>query len=659
MEVGFTTKRDLCWLKKPMQNKFSTFSVEDFKDTDAKIIHETLCMEISRLFPNAKEIFEAKAELIFAKSEDDLKEGFCISCFENHNVRILASEEIGYLHGLFALYEILAGERKVTIPYTSVPDQSIRMLNHWDNFDGSIERGYAGDSIFYDRNEFRGDYDLLTQYARLLCSVGINAVSINNVNVHHREAFFIEKPALMHIKKIAAIFSAYGIRLFLAINFAAPIIVGKLDSADPCDPQVKNWWTKVLDGIYEEIPQFGGLLVKADSEGEPGPFTYGRTHADGANMLASAIASHKGVIIWRCFVYNCRQSWKDRSLDRANAAYDLFSTLDGTFAENVILQIKNGPIDFQIREPVSPLFGALHKTNQILEFEITQEYTGHQIDQCYLLPMWKEVMDFDTRYEGISLVKDILREYSPSRKNSGIAAVVNVGMDENWTGNKLAQANLFGYGLLCWNNALSSEEIAERWVRLSFSLEEEDEKKMVDMLMTSRETYENYSCPLGVGFMCKPGIHYGVDVDGYEYDRWGTYHYADRNGVGRERSLATGTGYTRRYSDSRFREYEDVNTCPDELLLFMHHVSYDHVLHSGKTVIQHIYDTHFKGVETVEQYLAFIRTLEGKIEKAEFENILERAERQLAAAVEWRDTINTYFYRKSGIEDEQHRTVYA
>jgi alpha-glucuronidase len=533
------------------------------------------------------------------------------------------------------------------------------MLNHWDNFDGSIERGYAGDSIFYDRNEFRGDYDLLTQYARLLCSVGINAVSINNVNVHHREAFFIEKPALMHIKKIAAIFSAYGIRLFLAINFAAPIIVGKLDSADPCDPQVKNWWTKVLDGIYEEIPQFGGLLVKADSEGEPGPFTYGRTHADGANMLASAIASHKGVIIWRCFVYNCRQSWKDRSLDRANAAYDLFSTLDGTFAENVILQIKNGPIDFQIREPVSPLFGALHKTNQILEFEITQEYTGHQIDQCYLLPMWKEVMDFDTRYEGISLVKDILREYSPSRKNSGIAAVVNVGMDENWTGNKLAQANLFGYGLLCWNNALSSEEIAERWVRLSFSLEEEDEKKMVDMLMTSRETYENYSCPLGVGFMCKPGIHYGVDVDGYEYDRWGTYHYADRNGVGRERSLATGTGYTRRYSDSRFREYEDVNTCPDELLLFMHHVSYDHVLHSGKTVIQHIYDTHFKGVETVEQYLAFIRTLEGKIEKAEFENILERAERQLAAAVEWRDTINTYFYRKSGIEDEQHRTVYA
>ena len=325
----------------------------------------------------------------------------------------------------------------------------------------------------------------------------------------------------------------------------------------------------------------------------------------------------------------------------------------------MILQIKNGPIDFQIREPVSPLFGALHKTNQILEFEITQEYTGHQIDQCYLLPMWKEVMDFDTRYGDISLVKDILREYSPSRKNSGIAAVVNVGMDENWTGNKLAQANLFGYGLLCWNNALSSEEIAERWVRLSFSLEEEDEKKMVDMLMTSRETYENYSCPLGVGFMCKPGIHYGVDVDGYEYDRWGTYHYADRNGVGRERSLATGTGYTRRYSDSRFREYEDVNTCPDELLLFMHHVSYDHVLHSGKTVIQHIYDTHFKGVETVEQYLAFIRTLEGKIEKAEFENILERAERQLAAAVEWRDTINTYFYRKSGIEDEQHRTVYA
>lgn len=657
MEIEFATKRDLCWLNKPIKGRFKTFSIEDFSDK-SHMIHDTICMEISRLFPNAEANSETDSDLQFVKTEDELKDGFRI-LREGDKIKILASEEIGYLHGLFALYEILAGERKADYPYTSIPDQNIRMLNHWDNFDGSIERGYAGDSIFYNNNEFRDDFDLLTQYARLLCSVGINAVSVNNVNVHHRETFFIEKPALMHFRKIADIFEAYGIKLFLSINFAAPITVGELDTADPCDERVKRWWSGIADSIYEEIPQFGGFLVKADSEGEPGPFTYNRTHADGANMLGEAIAPHGGIIIWRCFVYNCQQSWKDRSLDRANAAYDLFSTLDGEFADNVILQIKNGPIDFQIREPVSPLLGVLHKTNQILEFQITQEYTGHQIDQCFLLPMWKEVMDYDTKYDGSELVKDIVRDFSPVKKNSGIAAVVNVGMDENWTGNKLAQANLFGYGLMCWDNSLSSEEIARRWVRLTFSLGEKDENEMVNMLMTSRETYEDYTCPLGVGFMCRPNIHYGVDVDGYEYDRWGTYHYADRNGIGRERSLGSGTGYTRRYSDSRFKEYEDLNTCPDELLLFMHHVSYDHVLHSGKTVIQHIYDTHFEGVERVENYISFIRSLKGKIQDTDYDNILTRSEKQLATAIEWRDTINTYFYRKSGIEDVQHRQIYA
>ncbi|SFG20571.1 alpha-glucuronidase [Oribacterium sp. WCC10] len=658
METDFTTKRDKCWLSQKITSGFPTFSINDFSGRKSKLIHQTICSELSRLFPNSKESKTEDPALQFAKTEDDLNEGFCILRSEDGKIKILASEEIGYLHGLFALYEILAGGRNVSFPYVSVPDQSIRMLNHWDNFDGSIERGYAGNSIFYNNNEFRNDFDLLTQYARLLCSVGINAVSINNVNVHHLEAFFIEKPALSDIKNIADIFSSYGIRLFLSINFAAPIIVGKLHTADPCDPDVRKWWSGIVDSIYEEIPDFGGFLVKADSEGEPGPFTYNRTHADGANMLAKAIAPHDGIIIWRCFVYNCQQSWKDRSLDRANAAYDLFITLDGQFEDNVILQIKNGPIDFQIREPVSPLFGALHKTNQILEFEITQEYTGHQIDQCYLLPMWKEVMDFDTRYEGESLVKDIVREYSPVTKNSGIAAVVNVGMDENWTGNKMAQANLFGYGLMCWDNTLSSEEIARRWVNLSFVLDNEDTDEMVNMLMTSRKTYENYTCPLGVGFMCRPNIHYGVDVDGYEYDRWGTYHYSDRNGIGRERSLSSGTGYTRRYSDSRFLEYENLNSCPDELLLFMHHVPYDHVLHSGKTVIQHIYDSHFEGVEAVEHYIEFIKRLKGKISDSDYSNILERAERQLTSAIEWRDTINTYFYRKSGIEDSKHRKIY-
>lgn len=651
------TERDLCWLSFSVAGKISQYVINDCGGEDVPRLHRTLTAEMARLFPESKEHVE-QGDLYYEASAADLGEGYELSKDSEGRYHVRASREKGYLYGMFALYSLLRRGEDVGTPVVTTPSQHIRMVDHWDNFDGSIERGYAGGSIFYENGHFRMDYQLIREYARLLCSIGINAISINNVNVHHLESFFIEDPALVEIRKIADIFGDYGIRLFLSINFAAPITVGRLETADPLDPTVQNWWKRTVDGIYDMIPDFAGFLVKADSEGEPGPFAYDRTHADGANMLARALAPHGGIVIWRCFVYNCQQSWRDRSLDRANAAYDIFSALDGSFDDNVALQIKNGPIDFQIREPVSPLFGALRKTNQILEFQITQEYTGHQIDVCYLVPLWKEVLDFDTKQGGTSVVKDLLQANSVVPSNSGIAAVVNVGMDNNWTGNKLAQANLYGYGRLCWNNDATSEEIAADWVRLTFSLDDKDQEGMTQLLVTSRETYEDYTCPLAVGFMCKPGFHYGVDIDGYEYDRWGTYHYADRNGVGRERSLATGTGFTRKYSDARFEEYESLATCPDELLLFLHHVAYDHVLHSGKTLIQHIYDAHFEGVEKVEKYLAFIKTLEGKIPAADYDNILHRMELQLQNAIDWRDEVNTYFLRKSGIGDSRHRTIY-
>ena len=410
--------------------------------------------------------------------------------------------------------------------------------------------------------------------------------------------------------------------------------------------------------IYEEIPDFAGFVVKADSEGEPGPFTYGRDHDEGANMLARAVRPYGGLIIWRCFVYDCAQDWWNRKADRARAAYDIFKKLDGHFEDNVILQIKNGPIDFQIREPVSPLFGALEKTNQILEFQITQEYTGHQKDVCYLVPMWKETLDFDTKYGDGLTVNDAVRNHSQIRSRSGIAGVGNVGMDSNWTGNKLAQANLYGFGRLSWDNGLSPEEIAGEWVRQSFCLTAEEEDRVTALLCTSREVYEDYTCPLAVGFMCRPKIHYGVDVDGYEYDRWGTYHYADRDGVGRDRTVKTGTAYTRQYSDPRFEEYEDLSTCPDELLLFFHHVPYTHVLQSGKTVIQHIYDTHFRGVEKVLEYQALWDSLKDSLDEESYFNVKERLAWQYENAVNWRDQVNTYFYRKSGIPDEKGRRIY-
>lgn len=650
-------RRDFCWLAKQVQNKnIITYYLDDGKKT---AVTETIEREMPLLFKEIRRSGSPDASIAFLPGDETAlgTEGYRIVETED-GYKIESASPAGYLYGMYGLHRLLTTQNEAGFPYESVPDQSIRMIDHWDNFDGSIERGYAGESIFYDHNTFRGDMELIRQYARLLASVGINAVLINNVNVHRPETFFVTGEALAEIRKISDVLAAYGIKTYLSVNFAAPITVGRLKSADPLEPEVASWWEETVKRIYEEIPDFAGFVVKADSEGEPGPFTYGRNHDDGANMLARAAGPYGGVIIWRCFVYDCSQDWWNREADRARAAYDIFEPLDGRFLDNVILQIKNGPIDFQIREPVSPLFGALKKTNQILEFQITQEYTGHQRDICYLVPMWKETMDFDTKHGKGLTVKEAVRENSPVRGRSGIAGVGNVGMDANWTGSKLAQANLYGFGRLVWNHELSAEAIAEEWVRQSFCLTEEKCGKLAAVLTTSRDVYEAYTCPLGVGFMCKPAVHYGVDIDGYEYDRWGTYHYADRDGVGRDRTVKTGTSYTRQYSDARFSEYEDLSSCPDELLLFFHHVPYTHVLHSGKTVIQHIYDTHFEGVERVREYQAVWESLKDSLDEESYLNMKERLVWQLENAVSWRDQVNTYFYRKSGIPDEKGRKIY-
>lgn len=403
---------------------------------------------------------------------------------------------------------------------------------------------------------------------------------------------------LPDVAKLAAIFRAYAIKLFLSVNYASTIEIGGLSSADPLDSDVREWWMTAASEIYAEIPDFGGFLVKADSENRPGPFTYGRDHADGANMLAEALKPHGGIVIWRCFVYNCKQDWRDRTTDRARAAYDHFQPLDGRFMDNVILQVKNGPIDFQVREPVSPLLGAMPKTNQVIEFQIAQEYTGQQRHVCYLIPQWKKIIDFDTQLQGEgTTIQRIVEGDVHGNPYSGFAAVSNIGNDTNWTGHLLAQANLYGYGRLAWNPELSAEEIAMEWITLTFGTNELLVQTILDILMNSWEIYESYTAPLGVGFMVNPDHHYGPNVDGYEYSMWGTYHFADCYGVGVDRTTATGTGYTSQYARINMEMYESLESCPDELLLFFHHVLYTHVLHSGKTVIQHIYDTHFEGAE--------------------------------------------------------------
>ncbi|WP_027092093.1 alpha-glucuronidase family glycosyl hydrolase [Cohnella thermotolerans] len=566
----------------------------------------------------------------------------------------------GVLYGAFHLLRLLrTGARLDDLDVFENPANELRMINHWDNADGSIERGYAGRSIFYKDNEIVEDLSRVRDYARLLASVGINALSINNVNVHRYETMFVTERYLPQIAKLADTFRDYGIRLFLSINFAAPIEIGGLATADPLDESVRAWWRRKTEEVYSYVPDFGGYLVKADSEFRPGPFTYGRDHADGANMLAEALRPFGGLVVWRCFVYNCRQDWRDRTTDRARAAYDHFTPLDGRFADNVILQVKNGPMDFQVREPVSPLFGAMEKTNMVIEFQATQEYTGQQRHLCYLVPQWKEALDFDTYAKGEgSTVKRVVDGSLFGSRHGGFAAVSNIGDDANWTGHTLAQANLYGFGRLAWNPELSAAEIAQEWTLLTFGSDGRVVRTVCGMLLDSWSIYESYTAPLGVGWMVKPNHHYGPDVDGYEYSMWGTYHFADCRGIGVDRTSRTGTGYARQYKGPNAERYESLADTPDELLLFFHHVPYTHVLKSGKTVIQHIYDSRFEGAERAEALVARWETLKGLVDDGRFAQVKARLQEQAEHAKEWRDVINTYFWRKSGIPDAHGRKIY-
>lgn len=585
------------------------------------------------------------------------KEGYEVSSSASE-IKIAASDENGALYGIFAaIRKLSCGVAKEEVSEKASPSNPLRMMNHWDNMDGSIERGYSGRSFFFVNNEIVVD-ERTVDYARFMASIGINGIVINNVNVKDAASYLITDRYFAKVKELSEVFADYGIRLYLSLNFASPIELGGLALCDPLDESVISWWKDKIKEVYDKLPLLGGFLVKADSEGRPGPFTYGRTQADGANMLGDIIKPYGGIIIWRCFVYNCTQDWRDYKTDRARAGYDYFKNLDGEYHDNVILQIKNGPMDFQIREPISPLLGGLTRTNQMLEVQIAQEYTGHQIDLCYLIPMFKEVLDFKTYCQkDKDTVADIVSGRAFGNSLAGMAAVINTGNDVNWTGNYLAAANLYGFGRLSYNTELSSEEIAREWIKMTFSLEIVDEDLLTDMLLRSREIYEKYTSPLGIGWMVTPNDHYGPSVDGYEYSRWGTYHRADHLGIGVDRT-DKGTGYAQQYYKENAEVYNDPQKCPDELVLFFHHLPYTWVLQSGKTVIQHIYDTHFEGYAEAKELAANWEKLEGKVPAEIYNNVHHRFDMQLANAREWCDQVNSYFYRKSGIEDKLHREIY-
>jgi alpha-glucuronidase len=587
-------------------------------------------------------------------------------------ILVVGGSERGIIYGSFALLRrVSTGVDAHKLNVLDRPSMPIRWVDEWDNPDGSIERGYAGRSIFFEGGNVRDDLAPVAEYGRLLASIGINGLNVNNVNAAPQ---LLDSEHPKQIARIADALRPWGVHLAMSVDIASPQKIGGLKTYDPLDPAVKAWWTAKAKEIYALIPDFAGFTVKADSEGQPGPASYGRTPADAANTLAAALAPHHGVVLYRAFVYNHHLDWHDPKADRARAAYDIFHPLDGHFLPNVIVQTKEGPIDFQAREPVSPLFAGLQHTSQAMEVQITQEYTGQQRHLVYLAPMWKGVLDFDMRAGSRSTpVKEILEGKSFNQPLGGMVGVAGIGRD-HWLASPLALANLYAFGRLAWDPDLKPREIADEWTRQTIGSDPQVVATVDKMLMQSWPAYEAYTGSLGMQTLTDiTGSHYGPNIESSERNGWGQWHDADSKGVGKDRTVATGSGYAGQYPPEVAKLYEDPATTPDDLLLFFHHVPYSYKLHNGviremyegrpdkfrrresKTVIQHIYDSHYDGAAKAANLVNEWSTIKSKIAPQLYEDIRVRLEYQAGHAIVWRDAIVQYFLKLSGIPDEQGR----
>ncbi len=568
---------------------------------------------------------------------------------------VTGANERGVLYGVFSLLrKISLGDSLAMLDEKQSPYARLRWVNQWDNLDGTIERGYGGRSIFWDEGHVRDDLSRVADYGRLLASIGINGCTINNVNADKR---ILTPEFLPQAARIADVLRPWGIQVSIAVDFGSPQTVGGMDTFDPLDPRVVEWWKSKAAEVYRAIPDLGGFVLKADSEGRVGPAAYHRTHADAANTLARALKPHDGILLYRGFVYDHHMDWRNLKNDRARAAYDNFKPLDGQFDDNVLVQIKNGPIDFQVREPVSPLFGALEKTNQALELQITQEYMGQARQLVFLVPQWKEVLDFDLWARGAGTpVKALAAGKTFNRPVGGFVGVANAGLDLNWYGNQMSPANLYGFGRLAWNPDLTSQRIAEEWTRQTFGSDPKVVATIVDMLLKSWQAYENYTGPLGLQTLTDiVGNHYGVAVEASERNGWGQWHRADQQGVGMDRTVATGTGFIGQYRPPVARKFESLEECSDQLLLFMQHVPYTYVLHSGKTVIQSLYDSHYDGARTAAGFVGQWESLRGRVDEQRFNEVLKQLNYQAGQADVWRDAVSNWFLRESGISDAKGR----
>ncbi|MBN2021144.1 MAG: hypothetical protein JW749_13075 [Sedimentisphaerales bacterium] len=607
-------------------------------DKDGAIIIGTGNCTIIKNLNYANELEPLGGEGYFIKS---------IKITGSKSIVIAANEDVGLLYGVFHFLRLIQTRQPLTdLNIASKPKIQYRLLNHWDNLNGVVERGYAGKSL-WKWKDLPGDVNSrYADYARANASIGINGTVLNNVNANPKilTADYLEKVA-----KLADVFRPYGIRVFLSINFSSPNKrsgVGELNTADPMNPEVRLWWKNRAKQIYELIPDFGGFLVKANSEGMPGPQDYNRTHADGANMLAEALAPYNGVVMWRAFVYD-----EKVDPDRAKRAYMEFVPLDGKFNSIVFVQAKNGPIDFQPREPVQPLFGAMPQTPLMPELQITQEYLGHSTHLVYLAPMWKEYFEFDTYAKGRgsslgSIVDGTLHNY----RMTGITGVANTGDDRNWCGHFFAQANWFAYGRLAWDHTLSAEQIADDWIRMSLSADDKVVSTAKSMMLGSWEACVNYMTPLGLHHIMQANFHYGPEPDYEKAPRldWTSvyYHRADANGIGFDRS-STGSNAAGQYFSPLREMFDDIDTCPEKYLLWFHHAGWEHKMQSGRTLWGELCYKYYTGTKYVEDMLNAWQTLEKDIDPEIYASVKTRLEKQKVDSAVWRDTCLDYFRKFS------------
>jgi alpha-glucuronidase len=578
-----------------------------------------------------------------------------------HRMLIVANREQGLLYGAFALLRHLQTHQSLDrLNIISAPRVERRLLNHWDDLNRHVERGYAGFSLWewFYLPEIRDPR--YRDYARACASLGINGTVLTNVNAN---AQILTAPYLAKVKALAEEFRPWGIRIYLTARFSAPIEIGGLKTADPLDPAVAAWWREKTVEIYRAIPDFGGFLVKANSEGQPGPQDYKRTHADGANLLADAVAPFNGIVMWRAFVYS-----PDNHDDRVKQAVTEFAPLDGKFRQNVIVQIKNGPLDFMPREPFSPLFGAMPNTRLAAELQITQEYLGQSTQLAYLAPLWKEVLDADTWANGsATTVASIIDGSAKLQHPSVIAGVANTGTDRNWTGHLLAQANWYAFGRLAWDHSLSSADLVRQWMLMTFGPGEPMNSVIEKMLLTSRETVVNYSMPLGLTHIMAEGHHYGPGpwVDKLGRADWTSvyYHKADVKGIGFDRT-ATGSNALAQYAPEWQKLWGNLETCPENLLLWFHHVPWDHRMKSGRILWDELCLRYQQGVDEVRGMQRIWNSLKGRIDDERFTHVQQRLTRQELDARDWRDACLLYFQQFSqrpfpaGVEPAAHPLEY-